>query len=70
LCPCGEGDQTPENIIYDCVRLKKDRDRLREAIIKTNKWPTSKRNLIKRHYKVFSNFINSISFEELNEEGN
>jgi hypothetical protein len=31
---------------------------------KTNDWPTSKRNLIKRHYKEFSNFINSISFEE------
>jgi hypothetical protein len=69
-CPCGEGDQTTEHIIYDWVRLKKERDRLRREIIKTDKWPTSKRNLIKRHYKIFSSFINSISFEELNEEGN
>jgi len=30
----------------------------------------SKRNLLQRHYKEFSKFINSISFEELNAEGN
>jgi hypothetical protein len=46
------------------------RDRLRAAVNKTDAWPTSKRNLIKRHYKEFSKFINSISFEELNAEGN
>jgi hypothetical protein len=65
-CPCGKGDQTTDHIIYDCARLKKERDRLRAAVTKTNAWPTSKRDLIKRHYKEFSKFINSISFEELN----
>jgi hypothetical protein len=59
-----------QNTIYDCDRLKEERDRLRAEVIKTNEWPTSKRNLIKRHYKEFSKFINSISFEELNAEGN
>jgi hypothetical protein len=69
-CPCGKGDQTTEHIIYDCDRLKKERDRLRAAVNKTDDWPTRKRNLITRHYKEFSKFINSISFEELNAEGN
>jgi ribonuclease HI len=69
-CPCGKGDQTTDHIIYDCDRLKEERDRLRAAVNKTDDWPTSKRNLIKRHYKEFSKFINSISFEELNAEGN
>jgi hypothetical protein len=40
------------------------------AVNKTNDWPTGKPNLIKRHYKEFSKFINSISFEELNAEAN
>jgi len=67
-CPCGEGDQTTDHIIYDCARLKEERDRLRAAVNKTEDWPTSKRNLLQRHYKEFSKFINSISFEELNAE--
>jgi hypothetical protein len=69
-CPCGKGDQTTEHIIYDCDRLKEERDRLRAAVNKADDWPTSKRNLITRHYKEFSKFINSIFFEELNAEGN
>jgi hypothetical protein len=69
-CPCVKGDQKTEHIIYDCDRLKEERDRLRAAVNKADDWPTSKRNLITRHYKEFSKFINSISFEELNAEGN
>jgi len=38
MCPCGKGEQT-EHIIYECKRLKKERDTLRAAI---NHWPTSK----------------------------
>jgi len=69
-CPCGKGDQTTDHIIYDCDRLKEERDRLRAAVNKTDDWPTSKQNLIKRHYKEISKFINSISLEELNAEEN
>jgi hypothetical protein len=69
-CQCGKGDQTTDHIIYDCDRLKEERDRLRAAVNKTDAWPTSKRILIKGHYKEFSKLINSISFEELNAEGN
>jgi hypothetical protein len=25
-CPCGEGDQTTEHLIYDCERLSKERE--------------------------------------------
>jgi hypothetical protein len=67
-CPYGKGDQTTDHIIYDCDRLKEERDRLRTDITKTNVWPTSKQTLIKRHYRVFTKFINSICFEELNAE--
>jgi hypothetical protein len=43
---------------------------MRAAVNKTEDWPTSKRNLLQIHYKEFSKFVNSISFEELNAEGN
>jgi len=65
-CPCGKGDQTVEHIIYECERLTKERDKLKAAIKKTSTWPTSKQELIKRHYKDFAKFINSVSFEGLN----
>jgi hypothetical protein len=56
-CPCGEGDQTTDHIIYDCARLKEERDRLKAAVNRTEEWPTSKRNLLKRHYKEFSKIL-------------
>jgi hypothetical protein len=64
-CPCGDGDQTIDHIIYDCPRLKKERNKLRVAVKKTEKWPISKENLLKRHYKEFLKFVNSISLEDL-----
>ena len=67
-CPCGKGGQTTDHIIYACERLTKERDRLKKMAIRTNKWPINKRDLIRRHYKEFTNFINEIQFEKLNVE--
>jgi len=57
-CPCGKGDQTTDHTIYDCGRVTEERDKLGAAVKKTNEWPTSKLNLIKRHYNEFTKFIN------------
>jgi hypothetical protein len=46
--------------------MKEKRNKLRAAVKKTEKWPISKENLLKRHYKEFLKFVNSISFEDLN----
>jgi hypothetical protein len=43
-CPCGDGDQTTDHIIYDCPRLKEERNKLRAAVNKTENWPISKGN--------------------------
>jgi hypothetical protein len=63
-CPCGKGDQTRDHIIYDCGRLKKERDRLRTAVTKTNVWPASKRDLIKGTIGSFQNL--SIQYHSRN----
>jgi hypothetical protein len=62
----------PDNrpYIYDCTRLKEERDKLRAAVNKKENWPIGKETLIQRYYKEFLKFIKSISFEELNAEGN
>jgi hypothetical protein len=64
-CPCGDGDQTIDHIIYDCPRLKEERNKLRVAVNKTENWPVSKGDLLKRHYKEFLKFVKSIYFEDL-----
>jgi hypothetical protein len=46
---CGDGDQTTDHIIYDCPRLKEERNKLRAAVNKTENWPVSKGELLKRH---------------------
>jgi len=43
-------------------------DRLKKTAIVTNKWPINKRDLIRRHYNEFTNFINDIQFDKLNVE--
>jgi hypothetical protein len=67
-CPCGKEDQTTDHLIFECELLTKERDRLKSTVIQTNKWPTNKKNLIKRHYKDYTKFVNEIAFDELNEE--
>jgi len=56
--PCGKRNQTTDHVIYACERLTKERERLRKTVIRTNKWPINKRDLIGRHHKEFTKFIN------------
>jgi hypothetical protein len=67
-CPCGKGDQTTDRLIYECKLLNKERDRLRTTVARTTKSPTNKRDLIRRHYKNFTRFINDIPFDVINAE--
>jgi hypothetical protein len=67
-CPCGKGDPATDHIIYACERLTKERDRLKRIATRTNKWPANKCDLIRRHYKEFTKFINEIQFDKLNVE--
>jgi len=65
-CPCRKGDQSTDRLIYACERLTKERDKLKETAIRTNKWPINKRDLIRGHNNEFTNFINEIQFDKLN----
>jgi len=67
-CSCGKGVQTTDHTIYECNRLTKERDRLKRTVTRTNRWPITKRDLIRRHYKEFTEFINDIQFDKLKVE--
>ena len=55
-CPCGNGNQTTEHVLFDCRILQEDRERLLAAVAKTGNWPINKHKLIKKHYKALAKF--------------
>ena len=46
----------------------KEKDRLKSTVVQTNSWPTNKRDLIRRHLKNFTRFINKIPFDVMKAE--
>jgi hypothetical protein len=67
MCPCGTSDQTADHLLFECELLKKERDNLRHAILKTEDWPISKEKLIRKYFKISAKFTNEISYDNLNE---
>jgi len=67
-CPCAKRDQTTDHLIFECELLTKERNRMKSSISQTNRWPANKKDLIGKHYKDFTKFINEIPFEEINAE--
>ena len=65
-CPCGTRDQTTAHLLFECKLLNKERSILKLSVLKTNDWPTNKRNLIRKYFKEFTKFINKIPFDEIN----
>jgi uncharacterized protein YlxP (DUF503 family) len=64
-CPCNLGIQTVDHLIFQCKRLKKEREILKNSVLKVGKWPVSKSELINRYLKQFINYIKSMDFEKI-----
>jgi len=41
-CPCNGGVQTVEHLLYDCSKLKRERDELIRNTSNQDKWPVKK----------------------------
>jgi hypothetical protein len=64
-CPCNNGDQTIDHLLYQCTLLHSPRELLRSKVLKIGNWPTSKQELTTEHLKAFLTYTNSIDFEQL-----
>jgi hypothetical protein len=64
-CPCGGGNQTVDHIMYDCIKLQREREQLIHNFSNQHSWPVEKCDLVKKHTKHFMQFVNSIDFEKL-----
>jgi hypothetical protein len=40
-CPCNKGDQTIDHLLNQCTLLQKERDILKNNILKSGNWPAS-----------------------------
>jgi hypothetical protein len=60
MCPCEEGDQSVDHIIYDCKLLEQERSRLKAVVIQTEKWPVSRDKLSNKFYKYIKEFTDNI----------
>jgi hypothetical protein len=68
-CKCKAGPQTVDHLIYECNMTKTERAALLTNI-SPGAWPMEKRELLKKHTKQFTQFINSIDFEVMNSDIN
>jgi hypothetical protein len=65
VCPCANGNQTVEHIIYDCGKLNNERRKLIADILKEDHWPLGKNVLVNKYLKHITHFINSIDYENM-----
>jgi hypothetical protein len=65
-CPCENGIQTVDHLIFQCNRLKNERENLKTGVLKEGSWPVSKSELTIRYLKKFIRYINSMDLEKIN----
>jgi len=64
-CPCGNGDQTIDHLIYRCSILHTEREIFKRIVLKSGNWSAQKHELISKYLKSFLLFIKSINFDTL-----
>ena len=62
-CPCGNGTQTVEHLLYDCGKLNNERGNLIPNITKEDHWPVRKSVIVSKHLKQVIYFTNSVDYE-------
>jgi len=58
-------EQTVEHMLYDCIKLQREREKLICNVSNQDTWPVKKNYLVNKHIKHFTQFVNSVDFERL-----
>ena len=64
MCPCNEGEQTVEHLIYVCSILEQCRSTMIKHITR-GIWPQTNNELIDNYLTVFTEFVKSIDFTKV-----
>jgi ABC-type enterochelin transport system ATPase subunit len=65
-CPHKHSIHMVDHLIFQCKRLKNEREILMSSVLKVGKWPVSKSKLTNRNLKQFIRYINSMDLEKIN----
>ena len=66
MCPCDEGAQSSQHLMYDCKILEFQTNTLKHQIKSSvGTWLTTSRDLIAKYSHAFSRFIRSVHFNKL-----
>jgi hypothetical protein len=61
-CSCGNEYQSMDHILFHCDNTRGQQETMLRHI---GAWPTSKKNLINKHQKIFSRIVESIEFDHM-----
>jgi hypothetical protein len=64
-CICDKDEQTMDHLLFHCTKTSTQRDLMKLQLSKQKNCPANKVELITKHRKVFSEFIESIDFDHL-----
>jgi hypothetical protein len=64
-CPCANGNQTVDHLLFDCSKLNNEREKLIAYIWREDNWPVKKSELVNKYLKQVVQFTNSIDYEKL-----
>jgi len=64
-CPRKHGTQTADHLIFQCKRLKGEREILKNIVLKVGNWPVSKSELTNRNIKQLNRYITSKGLEKI-----
>lgn len=65
-CPCNDGEQTSDHLIFSCDNCETQRILLRNSILlRGGNWPVSKADLVNKYLKCFLKFVIEIDFDSL-----
>ena len=57
--------QTVDHLIFQCKRLKNEREILKSSVLREGKWPVSKSELTSRNLKQLIRYIDSMDLEKI-----
>jgi len=66
MCPCNEGQQTSDHIIFECNILEAQRSSMiKKIMVSGGSWPPEKDELTTKYLQAFSSFVKLIDFQKL-----
>ena len=67
MCPCEEEEQTTDHLIFQCKKLRNQRNEMIKQIKKTtgSNWPTTNETLVNNYLQIFVKFVKSTDFVDL-----